>query len=79
MAFVMWSSTWTALRQETGLAFTYGQMGVYKFEVCGEDGDTVYHHHPNTDTAPVQAAILKSGEKTSDSRLLLMEMLCTNL
>ncbi|ERK56833.1 hypothetical protein HMPREF1545_03103 [Oscillibacter sp. KLE 1728] len=54
-------------------------MGVYKFEVCGEDGDTVYHHHPNTDTAPVQAAILKSGEKTSDSRLLLMEMLCTNL
>lgn len=51
------------LRRETALAFTYEQLGVYEFEVCGEDDDTIYHHHLHADTAPVRDAILKSREK----------------
>lgn len=51
------------LRRETALAFTYEQLGIYEFEVCGEDDDTIYHHHPNADTAPVQETVLKSREK----------------
>ncbi len=51
------------LRRENALSFSYEQLGAYEFEICGEDNDTIYHHHPNADTAPVQETVLKSREK----------------
>ncbi|MDY5510753.1 hypothetical protein [Dysosmobacter sp.] len=51
------------LRRENALAFAYEQLGAYEFEICGEDDDTLYHHHPHADTAPIRKAVLKSSEK----------------
>ena len=51
------------LRREIALAFAYEQLGAYEFEICGEDDDTIYHHHPHADTALIREAVLKSSEK----------------
>lgn len=51
------------LRREAALAHTYEQLGMWEFEICGEDDDIIYHHHPHADIAPVREAVLKSNEK----------------
>lgn len=51
------------LCRETAFAFAYEQLGAYEFEICDEDDDTIYHHHPHADTAPIREAVLKSSEK----------------
>ena len=51
------------LRRENALAFAYEQLGAYEFDICGEDDDAIYHHHPHVDTAPIREVVLKSSEK----------------
>ena len=51
------------LSRENALSFAYEQLGAYEFEICDEDDDTIYHHHPHADTAPIRESLLKRSGK----------------